>query len=78
LSRVFNTEPVVVVISANEFKLLSRPKESVIQFFAPLRNSGTATCRANSGSDRRNGPYSPTRAGATQHQRHGAHRRDNP
>jgi antitoxin Phd len=33
-------EPVVVIVSAAEFKTLSRPKESVLEFFAPLRNSG--------------------------------------
>jgi prevent-host-death family protein len=33
-------EPVVVVVAAREFKRLSRPKESVLEFFAPLRNSG--------------------------------------
>ena len=33
-------EPVVVVVSTHEFKLLTRPKESVLEFFAPLRNSG--------------------------------------
>ena len=33
-------EPVVVVVAADEFKRLSRPQESVLEFFAPLRNSG--------------------------------------
>ena len=33
-------KPVAVVVSAHEFRLLSRPKESVLEFFAPLRNSG--------------------------------------
>ena len=33
-------QPVAVVVSADEFKNLSRPKESVLEFFAPLRNSG--------------------------------------
>ena len=33
-------EPVAVVVSAHEFKRLTRPKESVLEFFAPLRNSG--------------------------------------
>jgi antitoxin Phd len=32
--------PVAVVVSADEFRVLSRPKESVLEFFAPLRNSG--------------------------------------
>ena len=33
-------QPVVVVVSAEEFKTLARPKESVLEFFAPLQNSG--------------------------------------
>ena len=33
-------EPVAVVVSAGEFKMLARPKESVAEFFAPLRGSG--------------------------------------
>jgi len=33
-------EPVVVIVSANEFRTMARPKESVVEFFAPLRESG--------------------------------------
>jgi len=33
-------EPVAVVVSANEFKTMARPRESVVEFFAPLRRSG--------------------------------------
>ena len=32
--------PVAVVVSADEFKTLSRPKETILEFFAPLRGSG--------------------------------------
>ena len=32
--------PVAVIVSANEFKKLSLPKESVLQFFSPLKASG--------------------------------------
>lgn len=32
--------PVAVVVSADEFKALARPKESILEFFAPLRSSG--------------------------------------
>jgi antitoxin Phd len=38
-------QPVAVVVSANEFKALSRPKESVLEFFKPLRNSGIRLAR---------------------------------
>jgi antitoxin Phd len=33
-------EPVAVILSADEFKSLARPKETVAEFFAPLRKSG--------------------------------------
>ena len=33
-------EPVAVIVSAEEFKQLSKPKETVLEFLAPLRNSG--------------------------------------
>ena len=32
--------PVAVIVSAADFKLASHPKESVIEFFSPLRRSG--------------------------------------
>jgi prevent-host-death family protein len=35
-----NGEPVAVIVSADEFKTMVRPRESVLEFFAPLRNSG--------------------------------------
>jgi antitoxin Phd len=38
-------KPVAVVVSADEFKRLVRPKESILEFFAPLRNSGIKLCR---------------------------------
>ena len=33
-------EPVAVVVAAKEFKKMVRPKESVVEFFAPLKGSG--------------------------------------
>jgi len=33
-------EPVAVIVSASEFRAMARPKESVVEFFAPLRRSG--------------------------------------
>jgi antitoxin Phd len=33
-------EPVAVVVSADEFKRLARPKETVLEFFSPLKGSG--------------------------------------
>jgi prevent-host-death family protein len=33
-------QPVAVVVSADEFKRLARPKETVLEFFAPLKGSG--------------------------------------
>jgi len=38
-------EPVVVIVSADEFKTMARPKESVLQFFAPLSGSGIRLAR---------------------------------
>jgi len=37
--------PVAVVVSADEFKVLSRPKETILEFFAPLRGSGIRLTR---------------------------------
>jgi hypothetical protein len=31
---------VAVIVSAAEFKKISRPKESLVEFFAPLKGSG--------------------------------------
>ena len=33
-------KPVAVVLSASQFNGLVRPKETILEFFAPLRNSG--------------------------------------
>ncbi|HEY2953100.1 MAG TPA: type II toxin-antitoxin system Phd/YefM family antitoxin [Verrucomicrobiae bacterium] len=33
-------EPVAVVVSADDYKRLARPKESVLEFFSPLKGSG--------------------------------------
>ena len=33
-------KPFVIIVSTGEFKSFSRPRESVVEFFAPLRNSG--------------------------------------
>jgi prevent-host-death family protein len=33
-------EPVAVIVSANEFKRMARPTETIVEFYAPLRNSG--------------------------------------
>jgi len=33
-------EPVAVILAADEFKTMARPKESVVEFFAPLKGSG--------------------------------------
>lgn len=38
-------EPVAVIVSADEFKKLARPKESVVEFFAPLKGSGIQLAR---------------------------------
>lgn len=40
-----NGEPVAVIVSSDEFKALTRPKESVVEFFAPLRRSGIRLAR---------------------------------
>ena len=34
-----------VVVSADEFKAMARPVESVVDFFAPLRRSGIRLAR---------------------------------
>ena len=33
-------EPVAVVVAADQFKSTGRPRESVLEFFAPLKRSG--------------------------------------
>ena len=33
-------EPVAVVVAADEYKRVSRPKETVLEFFRPLKGSG--------------------------------------
>jgi len=33
-------EPVAVVVSADEYKRMARPKETVLEFFRPLQGSG--------------------------------------
>ena len=33
-------EPVAVVVAADEYKRVTRPKESVLEFFRPLQGSG--------------------------------------
>ena len=33
-------EPVAVIVAVDEFKKMTRPKESVVEFFAPLKGSG--------------------------------------
>lgn len=32
-------EPVAVILAADEFKAMARPKESVVEFFGPLKGS---------------------------------------
>jgi len=39
-------EPVVVIVAADEFKKMARPKESVLDFFAPLKRSGIRLTRS--------------------------------
>jgi antitoxin Phd len=39
-------EPVAVVVSATEFKKMARPKESLLEFFEPLKSSGIRLERA--------------------------------
>ncbi len=38
-------QPVAVVVSADEFKTMARPSETVAEFFAPLRRSGIQLAR---------------------------------
>lgn len=33
-------KPVAVIVAAKDFKKMARPKESVLEFFAPLKGSG--------------------------------------
>jgi prevent-host-death family protein len=33
-------EPIAIVISAEEFKKMDRPKETLLEFFEPLKGSG--------------------------------------
>jgi antitoxin Phd len=33
-------EPVAVIVSASEFKKMARPRETLLEFFAPLKGSG--------------------------------------
>ena len=38
-------QPVAVIVSADEFKTMAQPTESVLEFFAPLRRSGIRLAR---------------------------------
>jgi len=38
-------QPVAVIVSADEFKTMARPSESVVEFFSPLRRSGIQLVR---------------------------------
>ena len=38
-------QPVAVVVSADEFKTMAQPAESVLEFFVPLRRSGIRLAR---------------------------------
>jgi prevent-host-death family protein len=38
-------EAVAVIVSADEFKRLARPSESVLEFFRPLKGSGVRLAR---------------------------------
>ena len=38
-------EPVAVIVSADEFKTMTRPRETVAEFFSPLRGSGIRLVR---------------------------------
>jgi prevent-host-death family protein len=38
-------EPVAVVVSAQEYKRIVQPKESVLEFFRPLQGSGIRLAR---------------------------------
>jgi antitoxin Phd len=40
-------EPVAVILSADEFKRMARPKETLLEFFAPLKSSGIKLERAH-------------------------------
>ena len=40
-------EPVAVILSASEFKKMARPKETILEFFAPLKSSGIELKRAH-------------------------------
>ena len=33
-------QPVAVIVAADAFKKLTRPKETIVEFFAPLKKSG--------------------------------------
>ncbi len=39
-------EPVVVIVSAEEYKQIVRPKESILDFFSPLKGSAIRLERA--------------------------------
>jgi prevent-host-death family protein len=39
-------QPVAVIVSADDYKRMARPKESVLEFFAPLKDSGARIERA--------------------------------
>lgn len=38
-------QPVAVVVAADAFKKMARPKQSVLEFFAPLKKSGIRLAR---------------------------------
>lgn len=38
-------EPVAVIVAADTFKEMTRPKQSVLEFFAPLKKSGIRLAR---------------------------------
>ena len=38
-------QPVAVIVSADEFKTMAQPAETVLEFFAPLRKSGIRLAR---------------------------------
>jgi antitoxin Phd len=40
-------EPIAVILSASEFKKMARPKETILEFFAPLKSSGIKLKRAH-------------------------------
>jgi prevent-host-death family protein len=39
-------QAVAVIVSVSEYKALNRPKNTVLEFFAPLRNSGINLARS--------------------------------